>query len=77
MATCADGRLGMLAAMITPTPNNEDIPLAAAAKRVRVSPRTLRRWISAGRIAAIRTAAGRIHLPASEVQRLLPGQVQP
>ena len=47
------------------------LPIGETARRLGVSVDTIRRWESAGKIAAIRTPGGQRRFPAAEVARLL------
>jgi excisionase family DNA binding protein len=42
-----------------------------AAKRLRVTPRTVRNWIASGRLSAVRVSDRVTRIPASEIERLL------
>ena len=48
----------------------QDLSLGAAAKALRVSPDTLRRWERAGKLETTRDSANRRRVPPSEIERL-------
>jgi len=62
--------------MVTPTAKISGLPLTEAALRIHVHRKTLARWIAAGEVSAIRTAAGRFFVPMAEIDRLAPRQAK-
>lgn len=49
------------------------VTVNAAAKRLALHPETLRRWIQAGRIPAVRLPNGRLRITEAELEKLLAG----
>ena len=50
--------------------DEKDLPLGDAARALRVSPDTLRRWERAGKLETSRVAANRRRVPRREIERL-------
>ncbi len=52
------------------------LPPREACRRLRVSYRTLKRWIYSGKIKAVRTPTDRWMIPESEIERIVSGKAE-
>jgi len=52
------------------------LPPREACERLGISFITLKRWIYAGKIRAVRTPSGRWRIPESEIEKIIRGEVE-
>lgn len=61
--------------MINGATDDELLTPSEVAKLFRVDPKTVTRWAKAGKLSSIRTLGGHRRYRATEIQRLLTGQI--